>query len=150
MIEIKDIPASRVYPVRQEVLRPGKPPEQCIFAGDDHDSTFHLGLFENDSLVGVVSYMNTANAIFDDLHQYQLRGMAVLESHKGKGYGAALLLEGEKKLRKQEIPWLLWFNARDYAVGFYEKYGYQTIGEKFDIPGVCEHIVMFKRLDNKK
>lgn len=146
MIKIKEIPASRVYSVRQEVLRPGKPPEQCVFSGDTLDSTFHLGLFENNSLAGVVSYMNTANALFEQAHQYQLRGMAVLDAHKGKGYGAALLLEGEKKLKEREIPYLLWFNARDYAVGFYEKFGYQTIGEKFDIPGVCEHIVMFKRL----
>lgn len=146
MIEIKQIPASQVYPVRQEVLRPGKPPEQCFFAGDAHDSTFHLGIFDNNRLAGVVSYMNTANALFEHAHQYQLRGMAILDAYKGKGYGAALLLEGEKKLKAREIPYLLWFNARNYAIGFYEKYGYQTIGEKFDIPGVCEHIVMFKLL----
>jgi len=146
MIKIKEIPASQVYPVRREVLRPGKPPEECVFQGDGHESTFHLGLFEDNSLVAVASYMSASSDKFDHPHQYQLRGMAVLNSHKGKGYGAALLKEGEKKLRKREIPWLLWFNARDYAVAFYEKYGYQTIGEKFDIPGVCEHIVMFKHL----
>lgn len=146
MIHIKEIPASTVYLVRQEVLRPGKPPEECIFPGDTHDSTFHLGAFEDHRLVAVVSYMKSASNKFHQQHQYQLRGMAVLEDFKGKGYGAALLQEGEKKLRKRETPLLLWFNARDYAVGFYEKYGYHTIGEKFDIPGVCEHIVMFKHL----
>ena len=146
MVYIKEIPVTLVYPVRQEVLRPGRPPEECVFTGDTHLSTFHLGLFKNQQCVAVASFMNTASSKFKTPLQYQLRGMAVLESHKGKGYGAALLMEGEKKLRKRETPLLLWFNARDYAVGFYEKYGYQTIGEKFDIPGVCEHIVMFKHL----
>lgn len=146
MANIKEIPASSVYSVRQIVLRPGRPPEECIFPGDTHESTFHLGLFEVDLLVAVASFMNSASGKFDHPNQYQLRGMAVLENYKRKGYGAALLLAAEKKLRKREKPWLLWFNARDYAIGFYEKYGYQTIGEKFDIPGVCEHIVMFKHL----
>lgn len=146
MIQIKEIPVSQVYPIRQEVLRPGKPARECDFPGDSHHSTFHLGLFENQQLVGVASFMNTAFSKFEVPHQFQLRGMAVLDAFKGHGYGAALLLEGEKKLRKRETPLLLWFNARDYAVGFYEKYGYQTIGEKFEIPGVCEHIVMFKHL----
>jgi len=146
MIHIKEIPASQIYAVRREVLRPGKPPEECVVPGDTLDSTLHLGLFEDQQLVAVVSFMKSSSNKFDHQHQYQLRGMAVLENYMGKGYGAALLQEGEKKLRKRETPLLLWFNARDYAVGFYEKFGYQTIGEKFDIPGVCEHIVMFKHL----
>lgn len=128
------------------MLRPGRPSEECLFSADDHISTFHLGLFEKGQLVGVASYMNSVSEKFENPYQYQLRGMAVLDSHKGKGYGAALLKAGEEELKRREKPWILWFNARDYAVGFYEKYGYEIIGEKFDIPGVCEHIVMFKHL----
>lgn len=144
---IKKIPASLTYEVRQKVLRPGRPAGECIFPGDLLETTLHLGLYRQDSLVGVASFMKNNSPHFNTKEQYQLRGMAVLPDYKGLGYGAALLQGGEKFLRRMDPRAFLWFNARDYAIGFYEKYGYQTFGEKFDIPNVCEHIVMFKQLN---
>lgn len=88
--------------------------------------------------------MKTRNSLFREEFQYQLRGMAVLPHNAGKGFGAALLAEGEKKIKQLDPNPLLWFNARCYAVGFYQKFGYKTIGESFEVPGVCEHIVMYR------
>lgn len=147
MSTLKEIPASLTYAIRQELLRPGRPPEECIFPGDTAASTFHLGVYDDDdSLVAVASYMRSSSEKFIEKDQYQLRGMAVLQQFKNKGLGAMLLLGGEDKIRSMERPYILWFNARGYAVGFYEKYGYKTIGGKFVIPGVCEHIIMYKYL----
>ena len=95
--------------------------------------------------------MKKQNPMFFQPFQYQLRGMAVLPDFKGKGMGAALLKAGEAELQKLDPYAFLWFNARNYAIGFYEKFGYQTIGTEFDVPGVCPHIVMFQQLgDGKK
>ncbi len=143
-ILVKEISAADTYIIRQPVLRPGKPFTDCLFPGDNDEETFHLGLFNTNYLVGVASFMKAQNINFTAPHQYQLRGMAVLQSHKGKGYGAAILHAGEHKLHQLNKDFFLWFNARDYAIGFYERYGYKTFGEKFDIPGVCPHIVMYK------
>lgn len=143
---IREIPAFSTYPVRQPVLRPGRPLSECVFQGDEDESTFHLGVFHEEQLAGVASYMQATNPLFPNPHQFQLRGMAILPEFKNQGFGAALLNEGEKRLLIKKASPLLWFNAREYAVGFYKKYGYQTIGEKFDIPGVCAHIVMYKQL----
>lgn len=132
--------------MRHLVLRPGRPAEECHFKGDLASSTFHLGLYVNEELVGVASYMQETNSELQCNNQYQLRGMAVLPEFKGRGFGAALLKEGEKRLKKKDFSPLLWFNARHYAVEFYKKYGYQTIGESFEVPGVCEHIVMYRQL----
>tara|TARA_R100000935_G_C2770178_1_gene137335 strand:- start:102 stop:560 length:459 start_codon:yes stop_codon:yes gene_type:complete len=143
---IKEISAETTYEVRSPVLRPGRPPAECVFDGDNNPTTFHLGLYEENELIGVASFMKNISKSFLFKNQFQLRGMAVLPFYKGKGYGAALLQEGEIRIKKFTEDPFLWFNARDYAVGFYEKYGYKTFGEKFDIPGVCPHIVMYKHL----
>ena len=145
-ILIREIPASAVYSVRLTVLRPGRPLAECVFEGDNSDKTFHFGLFMDENLIGVASFMQNSNPLFKEAEQYQLRGMAVLSEFKGQGFGTSLLIEGEEKLKNLVKHPFLWFNARDSAIGFYDKFGFKTIGEKFDVPGVCLHIVMFKQL----
>lgn len=143
---VKKISAEETYPVRSKVLRPGKPLQECIFEGDELSSTFHLGAYLNDVLVGVASYMANKNELFENPGQYQLRGMAVLPEFQKKKLGELLLLEGEKYLKKDQNADLLWFNARTTAAEFYERYSYKTKGEPFMIPNVCMHVVMFKEL----
>lgn len=145
-IHIREIPVADVYSIRQPVLRPERPLSECVFEGDTSAKTFHLGLYMDENLIGVASFMQNSNPLFKEADQYQLRGMAVLPEFKGQGFGASLLIEGEKKLKNLVNHPFLWFNARDYAIGFYEKFGYKTRGEKFDVPGVCLHIIMFKQL----
>jgi len=145
-IQIREIPAAAVYCIRQSVLRPGRPLSECVFEGDTSEKSFHLGLSMDENLIGVASFMQNSNPLFKEANQYQLRGMAVLPESKGQGFGASLLIAGKKKLEKLGNHPFLWFNAREVAIGFYEKFGYKTIGEKFDVPGVCQHIVMYKQL----
>ena len=141
---IRKISADDTYPVRQEVLRPGRPLKECFFEGDLEQDTIHLGNYDGEKLVAIATYVPRKNDLFETPSQYQLRGMAVLPSYRGKGLGKKLLLEGEKLLKNKDQEILLWFNARETAVGFYEKYGYKTIGSPFMIPNVCMHIVMYK------
>lgn len=145
-IHIDEIPAAALYSIRQAVLRPGRALAECVFEGDTSEKTFHLGLSMDGNLIGVASFMQNSNPLFKEADQYQLRGMAVLSQFKGQGFGASLLIEGEKRLKNLASKPFLWFNARDHAIGFYEKFGYKAIGQKFDVPGVCQHIVMFKLL----
>lgn len=141
---IRKILAEETYPLRQKVLRPGRPLKECFFEGDLEKETFHLGYFDKDELLAVATYVARKNAFFDTPVQYQLRGMAVLPEHRGNKLGEKLLLKGEELIKKKEPETLLWFNARERAVGFYKKYGYHTIGDPFMIPNVCMHIVMYK------
>ena len=117
--------------------------ETCRFDGDDDLSTVHFGLFENGLLCGVASVFGNDHAGFDAENQLQLRGMAVLENCRGKGYGAQLVGRAEKYASEKGTS-LLWFNARIVAVPFYEKCGYRKSGEGFDIAGIGLHYVMFK------
>ncbi|MHA6279739.1 GNAT family N-acetyltransferase [Salinimicrobium sp. CAU 1759] len=141
---IRKISAEDTYPVRQEVLRPGRPLKECFFEGDLEEETVHLGYFNRQKLVAVATYVARKNELFEANFQYQLRGMAVLPSFRGKNLGTKLLLYGEKLLKERNRQILLWFNARETAVAFYEKHGYRPIGTPFMIPNVCMHIVMYK------
>lgn len=146
MIILKKITALATYPVRHPVLRKGKPIETCSFDNDDNPTTKHFGLFDNEELKGVVSVFEKKNPLFNKVKQFQIRGMAVLENAQGYGFGKLLMLEAEKYC-KAENEAIIWFNARENAVGFYENLGYRISGTSFDIAGIGIHYVMFKELD---
>lgn len=141
---VKKITALETYTVRQEVLRKGKPIETCHFIGDDATTTSHFGLFENEKLIGVVSVYKTNSILFAEKTQFQIRGMAVLENFQSKGFGEQLLKTAENFCWEKKAD-LIWFNAREKAVSFYKKLGYEIIGDAFDISNVGIHFVMFKK-----
>lgn len=119
--------------------------ESCYFAGDDAAGTRHFGYFENDTLLGVASLYEARDLAFADTQQAQLRGMAVLEGQQGKGIGQQLLETAESYARVNGYG-LLWFNARENAVNFYKRHGFELSGERFEIPDVGPHYKMFKSL----
>jgi len=148
MTIIKKIAATETYSVRLPVLRKGKSIESCQFDGDYLATTQHYGIYLNQELVGIISLFKKNNPTFSEKNQYQIRGMAVLENHRKKDFGKALIIYSEEECKNQEVD-LIWFNARIEAIGFYEKMGYQKKGTPFAIPDVGEHIVMFKKNKNE-
>ena len=139
------ISAEATHTVRHPVLRAGKPVETCIFKGDGLTTTYHLGLFLNATLIGVLSLMKENNALVDGEDQYQLRGMAVLQNYQGKGYGSILIKHAINLLKTKAIP-ILWCNAREVAVNFYKCNGFNIVGDAFQIPEIGTHYVMYKPL----
>lgn len=144
-ITIKQISSTETYPVRHPVLRSGRPIKDCKFSGDDLESTIHLGLYFNNKLAGVATFLKQENPLFNTTNPYQLRGMAVLKTHQGKRLGEQLITYGEALLKRKNAT-LIWFNAREVATSFYKKNGYIIIGDSFKIPQVGTHFVMYKNL----
>lgn len=145
MAIIKKITAPETYSVRLPVLRKGKPVESCHFDGDNSATTIHFGLYLNQELVGIVSLFKKTNPLFSEKNQFQIRGMAVLENHRKKDFGKALLIHCEEECKNQDGD-LIWFNARTEAVEFYKKMGYHKNGTPFEIPDVGEHVIMLKKI----
>ena len=144
-VEIKTIPSELTWPIRQQVLRQGKPLEACCFLKDNDPSSIHLGAFEQEKLIGIISLMKNRNSAFSENNQFQLRGMAVLPEYRNKRIGAQLVNAAEMNLLQNGAVFL-WCNARENAMVFYKIHGFEIYGEKFEIPEIGPHFLMFKRL----
>ena len=140
-MDVLRISASDTYEIRNLVLRPGLPVKTCHFDGDKDEQSFHLGAFVEKRLVSVASFYLENNPTFSDQYQYRLRGMATVPEQRKKGFSEALLRMAYPII-KQNFCSLLWCNARLSAQGFYEKAGFQTHGEIFEIEGIGPHILM--------
>lgn len=139
-VEVKDI-----YRLRLRNLRQGRPIDTVHFVGDELDTTLHFAIFADEVMVGCASLMVSANDSFEEKKQYQLRGMAVDEQYRKQGYGNALLKYAEWLALNRKIDFI-WLNARCDVQNFYAHFGYLPQGEPFEIPDVCQHIVMYKRI----
>lgn len=145
-ITIKKINFLETFPIRSAVLRQGKPMETCFFLGDDALETTHFGLFIENNIIGVASVFKISNENFDIKNQYQLRGMAILEAYQSSGFGKLLIEEIFNFIESNQVE-LLWFNARQTAVLFYEKLGCSKKGPSFEIPDIGTHFLMYKYFD---
>lgn len=142
---IREILTKETYAVRHPVLREGRPIEDCQFTDDELETTIHLGLYIDEKLIGIATFLNNCNMQFSEEKQYQLRGMAILKAFQGQQFGEHLLKYGEELLKEKHIN-RIWFNARETAVHFYKKNEYETIGQSFEIDKVGTHYVMTKVL----
>lgn len=145
MYTIEKIEAETTFPVRHCILRSGKPLSSCYFEGDKNEDTLHFGLFEKGKLLGVASFFTQKNIFFQQEKQLQLRGMAILNQYQNKGLGKILLQSCESYLQENKVE-LIWFNARESAIGFYRSLGYNLEGALFDIPDVGLHVIMHKTI----
>lgn len=91
------------------------------FDGLDKDCR-HFLLFEKETPVATARYRETEKG-------YKLERFAVLKEHRGKHYGAELVkaIMSEVKAAGKKI----YMNAQEYAEKFYEKFGFQRVGELF-------------------
>ena len=71
--------------------------------------------------------------------------MAVDEHARGCGYGSRILEALEAEARGRGVRKIV-LNARDYAVEFYRKRGYDVIGDAETPFGVIRHLWMEKLL----
>lgn len=146
-VRIARVPAAQLRPLRSEVLRPGTPPEALVYDGDDARDTLHVAAIDADErIVGIASLCREAAR--DEplpVDAWRLRGMATSAAVRGSGLGAQLLTACFAHVRAHGGG-LLWCNAREVALGFYEKLGLETVGDRFDIAGIGPHFVMRRLL----
>jgi predicted GNAT family N-acyltransferase len=146
-MKVLRISAQDTYPIRQQVLVPTHQLKKAKFENDDdEDISFHLGAFKDHKLVSVASFFYERNPVFTDLHQYQLRGMATLPENQGQGLSSELLTVAFPII-KQNLCTLLWCNARESAIGYYEKVGFIKLNEVvFEIDDIGPHVLMYKKI----
>lgn len=125
-MEIKQLSATEVLPVRHQVLWPDKPMSFCMVP-DDEQAT-HYGAFIGEQLVCVAS-------IYIQGHEARLRKFATLSEFQGQGIGSNVIDHTISNLKDLNIQYF-WCDARATALGFYQKFGMAVEGSEFEKSGV--------------
>lgn len=145
---IRKISPEQTRTLRQIVLRPNQKAEELVYPGDDSPESYHGGVFIDGSLVSIATVYKESRPGGEAENSWRLRGMATLPEVQGKGYGQSLLNNCIKYIKLKGGK-TLWCNARINAVNFYKKSGFETIGDKFDIPDIGMHYLMEKKLSEQ-
>jgi predicted GNAT family N-acyltransferase len=140
---IVKVEASLLVPLRHKILRPQWPVADSHYPEDALPTTLHLGAFDGETLVGCATALLMPPPGSTDI-AYQLRGMAVEAPYRNQGLGAEVLQALEGLVASKGIS-LMWCNGRTVAKNFYERAGWRTVGEEFDLRGV-PHFIMNKTL----
>ncbi|TGE27306.1 GNAT family N-acetyltransferase [Hymenobacter metallicola] len=130
------------YQLRYEVLRqPWNQPLGSERADDDAaPSTVHALFTAEDGAVAGVARLHPCGP-----GQAQVRYMAVHPDYQGQGIGAALLQYLEEAARRQGLAECI-LHAREAAVPFYTRQGYQLVAPSHTLFGSIPHFLMRKEL----
>lgn len=145
-MDIREVTAEATRPIRREVLKPGLPESEVHLPGDEHPSTFHLGAFEADCLVGVATFIPEACPVGGGDCDWRLRGMATLAPVRDRGIGGRLLDAGIAKAA-QLGGVRVWCNGRTSARRFYERHGFIAVGDEFESPYTGPHFLFVLDLE---
>jgi GNAT superfamily N-acetyltransferase len=142
---IRRITAEETQAVRRAVLRPGRPPEETIYPGDEHAETIHLGAFSGTHLTEVATLMREPCPWQGQDRDWRLRAIAVVGEERGSGVGGALLAQIISEALHAGGR-VLWCHGRTRARSFYERHGFQARGEEFESPQTGPHYLFLMEL----
>jgi GNAT superfamily N-acetyltransferase len=146
-VTVERVDAAVTYPLRQQVLRPGRPPGAARFASDDDPSTasFAARAPDGEVVATVVVYPEPCPWLPDRPGAWRLRGMATAPDHRGRGIGTQVLRVALAHVAAAGGG-LVWCNARVPARRLYERAGFRTHGAPWDDPEIGPHIAMWLNL----
>lgn len=128
------------YELRWQVLRaPWNQPRGSERDPLDASSEHVMALSEEKQLLGV------GRLHFTEDGEAQIRYMAVSESARGQGIGTLLLQELENIARLHGAG-VVRLDARETALGFYRRFGYEDMGDGHTLFGTIQHRKMRKSL----
>jgi GNAT superfamily N-acetyltransferase len=142
-VAVVEVAVATTYSLRRSVLRADDPAADVAFAQDGRPGAWHLAALDGDEVVGVLSTAPAGTPWRPERPAAQLRGMAVAFDRQGTGIGSALLDAACTRLRGEGVA-VVWANARDTALAFYEHHGFTVVGEGFVTAdtGLPHHVIM--------
>jgi predicted GNAT family N-acyltransferase len=148
-VRIEQVRVEVVRRLRGEVLRPGLPTQLSIYPSDALPEAQHFAAWFNNKIIGVASIHPEPLRGFENEKAWRLRGMAVAVDFQGKGIGK-LILHQCLHFIKQFNAEILWCNGRTNALGFYQSFGFVTLGDQFQVPHSGAHFVMILQIEKTK
>ena len=144
--KVRDLAAEETHHLRRAVSADGRTDLPSMHHDlDDTAGAWHLGAVdEAGRIVAISSFYFDAYPPWPEAQPaVQLAFMAVDPEVQGEGIGTAVMSEAIRRLRASDAV-LLWANARDSALPFYEKFGFRTVsGSEFAPPqsGGPHHLI---------
>ncbi|WP_276358808.1 GNAT family N-acetyltransferase [Daejeonella sp. H1SJ63] len=135
MSHIEQIPPELTWRIRRQVLYPDQDFSKAIL--EDDDEGMHLGLFDKDQLISVVSLFIREGCM-------QFRKFATIRDFQNMGYGSQLLHYLIRIAEEQNCR-MIWCNARKNALGFYTKFGFSETDKTYHKDG-NDFVIMEKIL----
>ncbi len=150
-IAVELVPAWTTWPLRQEVLRPGRAVRDCVYPGEDGPRAAHAAALRRDQASGGDLVVLAVGVVMpeappwdaDRVRSWRLRGMASDPRVRGRGLGRRVLdlLVGHVAAHGGGF---LWCNARTPALALYERAGFVPRGEVFELPEIGPHLAMWR------
>ena len=125
---VTEATVDEILPVRARVLRVGTPSTDPRLAEDDLPGAFHLAGRRGGELVACVSFCPQDSPLRPGRVGWRFRAMAVDTVLQGTGLGRVILTDGIERARAAGAE-VIWANARDSAIGFYESMGMVVEGD---------------------
>ncbi|MCT4553967.1 MAG: GNAT family N-acetyltransferase [Pelagimonas sp.] len=125
-VEIREITLDQALDVRHPVLWPDLTRDDNRVPGDE--SACHLGVCKDGRIVAVLS-------LYPDPIGWRIRKFACLPAYQGQGIGTALMRAALHRIDVKNGP-KVWLSARLSAVPFYQRFGFATSGDSYDVRGV--------------
>jgi thiamine transport system ATP-binding protein len=146
-VSVVEPTAADTHPLRAAVLRNDTPNRDVVLAGDDEPTTFHLGARDRTGrLVGVSTWLVRPLPGDDASPGVQLRGMATAPDVRGRGFGDAILDAGITRVRSVAPDAVVWARARDTALGFYRRHGFEVLEPGFvdEASALPHHVIVLR------
>jgi len=120
-MDVRTISWQQTIPLRHSVLWPDKEPEFCHVDGDK--DALHFGVFVGEKLVCVASVYLSSN-------KARLRKFATDIGYQNQGIGSLMLRHILQYLQNTPVAFF-WCDARESALGFYQRFGMLECSERF-------------------
>ncbi len=143
------ISSKLTHNIREKVLWPHITDGNYSISADNDKDSFHLGVFLNEKLISIGTFMQDNNPKFNCKLQYRLRAMATDENYRKIGAGKNLFLKGVEILKNNNTE-LLWCDARMIAIPFYKSMNMKSLPETYNIPHIGAHKTMYIYLKSVK
>ena len=144
---VVELRADETHPLRAAVLRNDTPSREVTLDGDHEPSTFHLGVRDRDGgIVAVSTWLRRPPPGDDGAAGVQLRAMATAPAVRGHGAGDALLDAGIVRARATAPDAIVWARARDSALGFYIRHGFEVVEPGFvdETTAQPHHVILLR------
>ena len=146
MLRVVQLAVEDTHGVRRSVLRDHRPDAGVDLPEDRLPGTVHLGVVDDSAegggaVVAVATVLPEPTDFRPGAVATRLRGMAVDHHLQGRGVGS-LLLDAVVAWARSQGHQVVWANGRDSALGFYQRHGWQAVGDGFTSMDLPHHVVL--------